>query len=275
MLSWDNKQLPGTIKIARDHCSPQLLRHRLGAGCRALRGWGPTHTAISLRPAPRDAADAWDRSPFRTCSRSDWASPHMRPIRALRRFRMACRPAATAARAELSRGKDTAERPLGDDGPAGRNRLGLFPDRTHLPLAALTTALIERAKLPRHHRRLPCLGHRDHRAAGARAHRDRQTDLLHLAPIPYSRSPRTKAFGLERLYEVCHIARELVDAYEYRAGHRAAFPWRASRRYSSAPQTATTTPRRRPELTLLDVAKARGREVIGIGKIGEFSRARA
>ncbi len=43
------------------------------------------------------------------------------------------------------------------------------------------------------------------------AHPDRQADLLHLRRLACSRSPRTKThFGLERLYEVCRIAAELV-----------------------------------------------------------------
>jgi phosphopentomutase len=76
-------------------------------------------------------------------------------------------------------------------------------------------------------------------------------------------------FGLERLYELCHIVRKLVDPY--RIGRVIARPFvgekpgefqRTGNRHDYA------TPPYRP--TVLDVAKAAGREVIGIGKIPDI-----
>jgi len=76
-------------------------------------------------------------------------------------------------------------------------------------------------------------------------------------------------FGLERLYEVCHIARRLVD--QYNVGRVIARPF-VGERPGEFKRTANrhdyATPPHRP--TLLDVAKAAGREVIGIGKIHDI-----
>lgn len=75
-------------------------------------------------------------------------------------------------------------------------------------------------------------------------------------------------FGLQRLYQICEIARELVD--EYRIGRVIARPFigepgdfiRTSNRrdYSTVPPTPT----------LLDKLQAAQREVIGIGKIADI-----
>jgi len=80
-------------------------------------------------------------------------------------------------------------------------------------------------------------------------------------------------FGLKRLYEVCHIARVLVD--EYNIGRVIARPF--------VGESATTFKRTGnrhdyampPHMrTLLDIAVADGREVIGIGKISDIFAAR-
>lgn len=76
-------------------------------------------------------------------------------------------------------------------------------------------------------------------------------------------------FGLERLYEISHIARELVDAYNvgrviarpFVGENRATFKRTYNRHdYAMPPRAAT----------LLDVAKDHGRAVIGIGKISDI-----
>jgi phosphopentomutase len=80
-------------------------------------------------------------------------------------------------------------------------------------------------------------------------------------------------FGLKQLYEVCHIARALVD--EYNIGRVIARPFvgesaatfkRTGNRHDYA------MPPHMP--TLLDIAVADGREVIGIGKISDIFAAR-
>lgn len=75
-------------------------------------------------------------------------------------------------------------------------------------------------------------------------------------------------FGLERLYEICEIARKLVD--EYQIGRVIARP------FVGVPGAFKRTGNRRdyatlpPALTLLDHLKNAGGEVIAIGKIGDI-----
>jgi phosphopentomutase len=77
-----------------------------------------------------------------------------------------------------------------------------------------------------------------------------------------------EAFGLDRLYELCRIARELVD--EYRIGRVIARP------FIGTPGTLRRTGHRRdlavppPAPTLLERLDAEGRAVVSIGKIGDI-----
>jgi phosphopentomutase len=76
-------------------------------------------------------------------------------------------------------------------------------------------------------------------------------------------------FGLERLYELCHIVRKLVDPYHI--GRVISRPFVGEKRgefQRTGNRHDYATPPYRP--TLLDVAKAAGREVIGIGKIPDI-----
>lgn len=76
-------------------------------------------------------------------------------------------------------------------------------------------------------------------------------------------------FGLARLYEVCAVARRLVDAY--RIGRVIARPFVGEAPGSfrrTAGRRDYTTPPHAP--TLLDIAAQAGREVIGIGKISDI-----
>ena len=79
-----------------------------------------------------------------------------------------------------------------------------------------------------------------------------------------------EAFGLERLYEVCRIARRLCDPLSDRPRHRAAV-----RRRDRAADFARTANRKDfsiPPLpgNLLQRAAEAGREVVTIGKIGDI-----
>lgn len=75
-------------------------------------------------------------------------------------------------------------------------------------------------------------------------------------------------FGLQRLYDVCKIARKLVDKYQVGrviarpfVGHAGAFKRTWNRRdYATLP----------PELTLLDYLKQADRDVIAIGKTADI-----
>lgn len=77
-----------------------------------------------------------------------------------------------------------------------------------------------------------------------------------------------EVFGLSRLYEICEIARKLVD--EYRIGRVIARPFVGSDgeyKRTANRQDYAIPP---PELTLLDHLKNAGHEVISIGKISDI-----
>lgn len=77
-----------------------------------------------------------------------------------------------------------------------------------------------------------------------------------------------ETFGLERLYELCEVARELVD--EYQIGRVIARPFIGTpgsfKRTANRKDYATLP----PALTLLDHLKTAGHEVIALGKIADI-----
>lgn len=75
-------------------------------------------------------------------------------------------------------------------------------------------------------------------------------------------------FGLQRLYEVCEIARKLVD--EYQIGRVIARPFigEPGEFKRTANRKDYTTPPHRP--TLLEILKDRGHQIIAIGKISDI-----
>jgi phosphopentomutase len=175
-----------------------------------------------------------------------------------------------------------AEKSFGKDTPSGHWEMmgapvefewGYFPREFPSFPQALTEALIERAKLP------GILGNKH--ASGTTIIEELGEEHIRTGkPIVYTSADSVfqiaaheTHFGLERLYDVCHIARELVD--EYNIGRVIARPFvgesaatfkRTGNRHDYA------TPPHVP--TLLDVAVADGREVIGIGKISDIFAAR-
>jgi phosphopentomutase len=77
-----------------------------------------------------------------------------------------------------------------------------------------------------------------------------------------------ETFGLERLYKICEIARKIVDKYQ--VGRVIARPFIGTPRAftRTANRRDYTTPPHAP--TLLDIMKAKGHEVIAIGKIADI-----
>lgn len=169
---------------------------------------------------------------------------------------------------EQSRGKDTPSGHWEMAGVPVMSDWGYFPAAYPSFPAALTDALIARARLP------GVLGNRH--ASGTQIIDELGAE--HLAsgkPIVYTSADSVfqiaaheQSFGLERLYEVCRIARELVDAYTI--GRVIARP------FVGAPGTFKRTGNRRdyasppPEPTLLDRLKASGGEVISVGKVADI-----
>lgn len=171
--------------------------------------------------------------------------------------------------AELSSGKDT---PSGHWEIAGVPVLfdwGYFTGKENTFPKPLLDELIQRANLP------GVLGN---------CHASGTTIIAELGdehvrtgkPIVYTSADSVfqiacheEAFGLERLYELCEIARELVD--EYRIGRVIARPFTGSDAASyerTGNRRDLTTPPHAP--TLLDKLVADGGEVISIGKIADI-----
>jgi phosphopentomutase len=171
-----------------------------------------------------------------------------------------------------------AERSKGKDTPSGHWEMmglpveidwGYFPRTVPTFPAALTDALIAQAKLP------GILG--NCHASGTEIIEKLGSE--HIAtgkPICYTSADSVfqiaaheTHFGLEQLTEVCRIVRKLVD--EYNVGRVIARPF-VGERPGEFKRTGNrhdyATPPHAP--TLLDVVKAKGHEVIGIGKISDI-----
>jgi len=170
---------------------------------------------------------------------------------------------------ELSSGKDT---PSGHWEIAGVPVLfdwGYFTDKTNTFPAELLENLIERADLP------GVLGN---------CHASGTTIIAELGeehmasgkPIVYASADSVlqiacheESFGLQRLYELCDLARELVD--EYNIGRVIARPFvgsNASDFVRTGNRRDLTTPP--PSPTLLDKLADNGGEVISVGKISDI-----
>lgn len=170
---------------------------------------------------------------------------------------------------ELSSGKDT---PSGHWEIAGVPVMfdwGYFTDKENTFPEALLDKLVERANLPGY------LGN-CHASGTAIIARLGDEHVKTGKPIFYTSADSVfqiacheEAFGLERLYELCDIARELVD--EYNVGRVIARPF-----VGDSPSSYTRTGNRRDLTTpphadtVLDKLVAAGGEVISIGKIADI-----
>ncbi len=169
------------------------------------------------------------------------------------------------------------EKSLGKDTPSGHWELagvpvyfdwGYFPPEYPSFPDELLEALIKRAKLP------GVLGNKH--ASGTEIIQELGNEHVKSGkPIVYTSgdsvfqiAAHEEAFGLNRLYELCLIARELVD--EYNIGRVIARP------FKGAPGHYQRTGNRRdyslppPEPTLLDQVVKSGGQVIAVGKVADI-----
>ncbi|WP_342150078.1 phosphopentomutase [Methylorubrum sp. SB2] len=175
---------------------------------------------------------------------------------------------------EIAAGKDTPSGHWEIAGVPVREAFGHFPDTRPAFPPELVAALVAQADLP------GILGDRHASGTviidelGAEHVRTGQPICYTSADSVFQIAAHEEAFGLERLYETCRIARRLCDPY--RVGRVIARPFvgdaetgfrRTGRRkdFSVAP----------PADTLLDVAQAAGRKVVSVGKIGDIFAHRA
>lgn len=170
-----------------------------------------------------------------------------------------------------------AERSLGKDTPSGHWEIagvpvlfewGYFPPEYPSFPAELTDALVEQAQLP------GILGNKH--ASGTEIIEELGEEHMRTGkPIVYTSADSVfqiaaheETFGLERLYELCKLTRQLVD--KYNIGRVIARP------FIGKPGSFKRTGNRRdiatppPEPTLLDKIIANGSEVIAVGKTADI-----
>jgi len=169
----------------------------------------------------------------------------------------------------VSKGKDTQSGHWELAGLPVPFKWGYFPQTIPALPASLTDALIAQAKLP------GILGNK-HASGTAIIEEFGEEHVRTRKPILYTSADSVLQiaahethFGLERLYEVCRIARRLCDPL--RIGRVIARPFTGE-----TAKTFERTGNRKdlavppPEETLLDLAARAGRDVWGVGKIGDI-----
>ena len=171
--------------------------------------------------------------------------------------------------AELSSGKDT---PSGHWEIAGVPVLfdwGYFKGKTDTFPQELLDTLIERANLPGVIGNCHASGTTIIRELGDEHVRTGKPIVYTSADSVFQIACHEEAFGLERLYKLCDIARDLVD--DYRIGRVIARPF-----VGDGPDTYVRTGNRRDLTTpphaptVLDKLVEQGGEVISIGKIADI-----
>lgn len=177
--------------------------------------------------------------------------------------------ASVGCAAEMSKGKDT---PSGHWELAGVPVLldwGYFPRTVPCFPHALTDALCRRARLPGILGNTHASGTRIIAALGEEHMRTGKPICYTSVDSVFQIAAHEQAFGLERLYELCSLARELVDPY--RIGRVIARPF-----VGSSPSAFERTGNRRdyavppPAPTVLHNAAVAGRDVISVGKIADI-----
>src|SRR5210317_602050 len=174
---------------------------------------------------------------------------------------------------ELSSGKDT---PSGHWEIAGVPVLfdwGYFTDRTDTFPRGLIDELVERAGLPGVLGNCHASGTTIIAELGDEHIRTGKPIVYTSADSVFQIAAHEEAFGLQRLYDLCDIARELVD--EYNIGRVIARPFvgdSAENYVRTGNRRDLTTPPHSP--TVLDKLVEAGGEVISIGKIADIYASR-
>lgn len=174
-----------------------------------------------------------------------------------------------AACAELSSGKDT---PSGHWEMAGlpvEFEWGMFPKGPPSFPEELIDALIREGDLPGVLGNCHASGTKIIERLGEEHIRTGKPIVYTSADSVFQIAAHETHFGLERLYELCRIARRLVDAWN--VGRVIARPFlgeRAGEFQRTGNRRDLATPPHGP--TLLDIAQAEGRGTIGIGKISDI-----
>jgi phosphopentomutase len=170
---------------------------------------------------------------------------------------------------ETSKGKDTPSGHWEIAGTPVDFAWGYFPQTIPAFPQSLTAELIAQARLP------GVLG--DRHASGTKIIEELGEEHLRtLKPICYASADSVfqiaaheEAFGLERLYEVCRIARRLCDPLAIGRVIARPFVGRAAADFTrTAHRKDFSVPP--PPGNLIERAASAGREVVSIGKIGDI-----
>jgi len=177
--------------------------------------------------------------------------------------------AAWGCSAELSRGKDTISGHWEMAGQPVPWDWGYFEAQDESMPASLLAEMARRADLPGFLGNCQASGTEIIERLGEEHLRTGKPIVYTSADSVLQLCAHEEAFGLERLYALCAIARELVD--EYRIGRVIARPF-----VGSTPADFRRTAHRRdyavppPAGTLLDALAGAGGEVIGVGKVPDI-----
>jgi phosphopentomutase len=171
--------------------------------------------------------------------------------------------------AELSKGKDTPSGHWEIAGVPVPFDWGYFPKQIPCFPRALTEDLCRRAGLPGILGNKHASGTEIIAELGEEHMRTGQPICYTSADSVFQIAAHETSFGLERLYDVCAVARELVDplnigrviARPFKGICRSDFSRTANRRDYSVPP---------PAPTILDRAEAAGRDVVTVGKIADI-----
>lgn len=169
---------------------------------------------------------------------------------------------------EVSVGKDTPSGHWEMAGVPVSFEWGLFPNTVPSFPKALTDALIEQANLPGLLGNCHASGTTILEELGDEHVRTGKPIVYTSADSVFQIAAHEESFGLERLYEVCHIARMLVDAYK--VGRVIARPFLGSNGVYTRTGNRHDYTVLPPEPTLLDRLAAAGHEVVSVGKISDI-----
>ena len=173
-----------------------------------------------------------------------------------------------AAACEVSKGKDTPSGHWELAGVPVDFEWGYFPPEYPSFPEALTKALVERGKLPGVLGNCHASGTEIIARLGVEHIESGKPICYTSADSVFQIAAHEEHFGLERLLDLCELARELLEGYNIGrviarpfVGEEGAFVRTANRRdYSLSP----------PAPTLLDKLKDAGREVVSVGKIADI-----
>ena len=192
-------------------------------------------------------------------SRGEWPAdlPHVEP------------QGAWGYAVEQSAGKDTPSGHWEMVGVPVMTDWGYFPNATPCFPSELTDALIQRAKLKGLLGNCHASGTTIIDELGEEHIRSSKPICYTSADSVFQLAAHEDHFGLDRLYAVCEIARELVD--QWNVGRVIARPFRGEQPGEFARtenrRDYTTPP---PSATLLDRVKESGGDVIAVGKISDI-----